>query len=284
MDTDNVATSQQVGLPSEVIHLEEDDQKRSGQALAPVLEAVPSAVGPATDAPPTETMPSTETVSFAAEPTGVGLGMPKDSPVVPGPSTVQYDARHLPEDQVGAAKEAMVQAELMVGDAKGAYDSVASLYKRSLVLRDDIRKSCELGSTYNALKAEKIQLAAELEAAVNDLGGVKEALADREKSLEESREANKALVAEIEKMGKQRTELMSQMKLMNSRCISQEKYVSDWAKKMIALLGDFCMDAEAEAADIERSVIPNVPLGDEANRDMLRVHISLAGWDLSSAA
>ncbi|KAI4979582.1 hypothetical protein ZWY2020_016335 [Hordeum vulgare] len=223
----------------------------SGQALAPVLEAVPSAAAPATDAPPTETMSSTETVSLAAEPTGEGVGIPKESPVVPVPSTVQYDARHLPEDQVGAAKEAMVQAELMVW------------------------KTCEMGSAYNALKAEKIQLAAELEAAVNDLGGVKEALADREKSLEESREANKALVAEIEKMGKQRTELMGQMKLMNTRCISQEKYVSDWAKKMIALLGDFCMDVEAEAADIERSVIPNVPLGDEANRDMLRVHIRL---------
>ena len=102
------------------------------------------------------------------------------------------------------------------------------------------QKTCEMGSAYNALKAEKIQLAADLEVAVNDLAGVKEALADREKSLEESREANKALVAEIEKMGKQRTELMGQMKLMNSRCISQEKYVSDWARKMIALLGGKC--------------------------------------------
>ncbi|KAI5008843.1 hypothetical protein ZWY2020_009891 [Hordeum vulgare] len=269
MDTDNVATSQQeVGLPSEVIHLEEDDQKRSGQASVPVLEVVPSATAPAMDAPPTETMPSTETVLIAAEPTGAGLGMPKESPVVPGPSTVQYNAQHLPEDQVGAAKAAMVQVELMAGDAKGAYDSIASLYKRSLELRDDIR-------AYNALKAEKIQLAAEFEAAVNDLASVKVALADREKSLEESRETNKALVAEIEKMGKQRSELMGHMQVMNRRCISQEKYVNDWARKMIALLGDNCLDAEAEAADIERSVFPNVPLGDEANRDMLRAHIRL---------
>ncbi|KAI5018433.1 hypothetical protein ZWY2020_043321 [Hordeum vulgare] len=237
MDTDNVATSQQVGLPSEVIHLEEDDQKRSRQASVPVLEVVPSATAPAMDAPPTETMPSTETALIADEPTGAGLGMPNESPVVPGPSTVQYDARHLPEYQVGAAKKAMVQVELMASDAKGAYDSIASLYKRSLELRDDIRKTCEMGSAYNALKVEKIQLAAELEAAVHDLAGVKGALAEREKSLEESREANKALVAEIEKMGKQRTVLMGQMKVMNSRCISQEKYVSDSARKMTALLG-----------------------------------------------
>ena len=35
----------------------------------------------------------------------------------------------------------MVQAELMAGDAKKAYDSIASVYKQSLELRDDIRVS-----------------------------------------------------------------------------------------------------------------------------------------------
>ena len=35
----------------------------------------------------------------------------------------------------------MVQAELMAGDAKRAYDSIASVYKRSLELRDNIRVS-----------------------------------------------------------------------------------------------------------------------------------------------
>ncbi|KAI4997143.1 hypothetical protein ZWY2020_052485 [Hordeum vulgare] len=93
---------------------------------------------------------------LVAEPTGVELGMPKESSAAPGPSTIQYDVRHLPEDQVGAAKDAMVQVESMAGDAKGAYDSIASLYKRSLELRDSIRKTCEMGSAYNALKAENI--------------------------------------------------------------------------------------------------------------------------------
>ena len=35
----------------------------------------------------------------------------------------------------------MVQAELMAGEAKKAYDSIASLYQRSLELRDDIQVS-----------------------------------------------------------------------------------------------------------------------------------------------
>lgn len=72
-----------------------------------------------------------------------------------------------------------------------------------------------MGSAYDTLKAEKIQFAAELDAAMLALAGMKGVPAEREKSLEESREANKALVAEMEKMGKQRTELMGQMQVMN---------------------------------------------------------------------
>ena len=87
------------------------------------------------------------------------------------------------------------------------------------------------------MKAEKTQLAADMEAAVNDLAGVKMALADREKSLEESRETNKALLAEVEKMKRERSEWMDQLKVMNNRCRAQENYVGDWAKKMVALLG-----------------------------------------------
>ena len=60
---------------------------------------------------------------------------------MPGPSNVEFNVQRLPEDQVGAAKGAMVQAELMAGEAKKAYDSIASLYQRSLELRDDIRVS-----------------------------------------------------------------------------------------------------------------------------------------------
>ncbi|KAI5016330.1 hypothetical protein ZWY2020_006181 [Hordeum vulgare] len=169
----------------------------------------------------------------------------------------------------------MMQEKLMVGDAKGAYDSIASLYKKSLELRDNIRKTCEMGSAYNALKTEKTQLAADLEVVVNDLAGVKKALADREKSLEESLETNKALVAEVDKMKKERSDWMAQLKVMNTRYRAQENYVSDWARKLVALLGDFCRDVEAEAAEIERSLVPNVPLRDEANRDMLRAHSRL---------
>ena len=84
----------------------------------PVLEAVPPVTALAADVPPTEAMPSTEAALVAAEPTGASLGMPKEPPTMPGPSNVVYNVQHLPEDQVGAAKGAMVQAELMAGEAK----------------------------------------------------------------------------------------------------------------------------------------------------------------------
>ena len=94
---------------------------------------------------------------------------------------------------------------------------------------------------------------------------------------------------------------MGQMDVLNKRCIAQEKYASDWARLMMTRLGgkscfseclwyvrytrrllfacplfpDFCMDAEAEAADVERSIRENILLGEDANRDLLRAHICL---------
>ncbi|KAI5022130.1 hypothetical protein ZWY2020_058860 [Hordeum vulgare] len=131
-----------------------------------------------------------------------------------------------------------------------------------------------MGTASETLRAEKVQFG-ESDAAMVAMAGMKDVLAEREKSLEQAREANKALTAEVEKMKAHRSELMGQMKVLNRQCIAQEKYVSDWARQMITLLGDFCMDAEAEAAYVERSILENIPLGEDANRDMLRGHIRL---------
>ena len=59
-----------------------------------------------------------------------------------------------------------------------------------------------MGSAYNILKAEKIQFAAELDAVMFVLVGLKGVLVEREKFLEEFREVSKVLVVEMEKMGK----------------------------------------------------------------------------------
>ena len=75
-----------------------------------------------------------------------------------------------------------------------------------------------MGTAYETLRAEKIQFAGERDAALLAMAGMKEVLAEREKSLEEAREANKVLTEEVEKMGKQRTALMGQMDVLNKRC------------------------------------------------------------------
>ena len=54
--------------------------------------------------------------------------MPQEPPTIPGSSNAEFSLQRLPEEQVGAAKGAMVQAELMAGEAKRAYDSIAALY------------------------------------------------------------------------------------------------------------------------------------------------------------
>ncbi|KAI4986833.1 hypothetical protein ZWY2020_019463 [Hordeum vulgare] len=118
--------------PSQAIH------RRGGQGRAdpavepvvePVLEAAPPAVAPAADAPPTEVPPPIEPAPVGEEPTGANLGMPQYLPTIPGSSNVEFSIRSVPEDKVGAAKGAMVQVELMAGEAKRAYDSVAALYR-----------------------------------------------------------------------------------------------------------------------------------------------------------
>ena len=126
---------------SGAICVDEGDQGRPEQAVEPVLEAAPPVTALAADVLPTKAMPPTETTLVADEPTGAGLGMPQELPTMPGSSNVEFNIQRLPEEQVGAAKGAMVQAELMAGEAKKAYDSIASLYQRSLELRDDIRVS-----------------------------------------------------------------------------------------------------------------------------------------------
>ena len=78
--------------------MDEGDQGRPEQAAEPVLEAVPPVTALAADALPIEAMPPTEEALVAAEPTGTGLGMPKELPTMPGPSNVEFNIEHLPED------------------------------------------------------------------------------------------------------------------------------------------------------------------------------------------
>ena len=59
-----------------------------------------------------------------------------------------------------------------------------------------------MGTTYEALRAERNQFAGELGAAMLAMAGMKSALEVREKFLEEALEANRVLVAEVERLKK----------------------------------------------------------------------------------
>ncbi|KAI4998340.1 hypothetical protein ZWY2020_053682 [Hordeum vulgare] len=232
-EDDPMDTDNVVSSQPGAICMDEGDQGRAEQAAEPVLEAAPPVAALAADVLPTEALPPTEPALVVEEPTGADLGMPQELVTMPGSSNVEFNIQRLPEEQ----------------------------------------KTCEMGTAYETRRAEKTQFAGEQDAALLAMDGMKVVLVERDKSLEEAREANKVLTQEVEKMGKQRTALMGQMDMLNKRCRAQEKYVSDWARQMITRLADFCFDAEAEAADVDRSILENVPLGEDANRDLLRAHI-----------
>ena len=150
---------------SGAICVNEGDQGRADRVvepaqepvLEPVLEAALPAAVPAANAPPTEMPPPTEVpppiepVPVGEELTGANLGMPHELPTIPGSSNAEFSIRRVPEEQVGAAKGAMIQAELMAGEAKRAYDSVAALYRQSLELRDNIRVSSLVSTHFSSV-------------------------------------------------------------------------------------------------------------------------------------
>ncbi|KAI5008676.1 hypothetical protein ZWY2020_009724 [Hordeum vulgare] len=100
--------------------------------------------------------------------------------------------------------------------------------------------------TYETLRAEKVQFAGELDAALVAMAGMKDVLVEREKSLEQAREANKALTAEVEKMKAQRSP-MGQMNVLNKRYFA-------WTRGQVPTW--------------ERSIRENIPLDEDANRDL----------------
>ena len=57
------------------------------------------------------------------------------------PSSLSFVVHHVPEDQVGAAKEAMIQAGLMMDRLKVVYDTSKAAYDASSALQANVRVS-----------------------------------------------------------------------------------------------------------------------------------------------
>ncbi|XP_044446533.1 uncharacterized protein [Triticum aestivum] len=111
--------------------------------------------------------PSTSTAQAPDPIMQVQASTPPATP--PIPTSLIFATHHVSEDQVGAAKEAMIQAGLMMDRLKVVYDTSKAAYDASSALQANARKSCELGTQYAALEQEKIQLKLDLDQAKENL-------------------------------------------------------------------------------------------------------------------
>ena len=75
-----------------------------------------------------------------------------------------------------------------------------------------MQKACGVGSAYATLAAEKTQLAANLEAATNEVAALKKTLEEKDKALVEAQATSKSLQVEVEKMQKERYKWMNKLK------------------------------------------------------------------------
>ena len=90
---------------------------------------------------------------------------------------------------------------------RGLKNLVCELINLFIIFCFLVQKICEMGTVYEVLRAERNRYAGELEAVMFVMVGMKDALEVREKFLEEALEVNRVLVAEVERLKKQRTEL-----------------------------------------------------------------------------
>jgi hypothetical protein len=120
--------------------VEDDEQLRTGvegegTISGVVLEQAPRGpIVPLSTAPP-----ATSTV---VTPTSSG---PPQVAILPTatltPPTAAYPLHRVPEDQTGAAKEAMIQAEQMMRRTKDAYEASKMAYDASAALHANVRVS-----------------------------------------------------------------------------------------------------------------------------------------------
>ncbi|XP_037416592.1 uncharacterized protein LOC119279467 [Triticum dicoccoides] len=85
-----------------------------------------------------------------------------------------FAAHHTPDDPVGAAKEAILQAGLMMEQMKVVHEASQAAYNASSALCINVKKSCELGAQYAKLEKKQISLNLDLELAKKNLQKAKD--------------------------------------------------------------------------------------------------------------
>ncbi|XBI07692.1 hypothetical protein VPH35_135554 [Triticum aestivum] len=334
-ETADAATSRAV--PTNVIQLPDDDddevlQRNTGRKSRTSSRRVPaSKVSRSASEPVVQQLgdPVRTTVSFAdplstdqptastAQASGSTVPTaPPQAPTPPAPSSAPFVLHHVPEDQTGAAKEAMIQAGLMMDRLKVVYDTSKAAYDASSALQANVRKACELGTKYADLEKKQIQLNLDLELAKENLkkardeadvmgDKMKQALEQkdldlataqktvREKTelagrklasvgkLEEENAKLKTAVDEAKKevvqLKEEKVALANKVDVLTRKRDELEAYLGGLAKKMFLMLEEFYQNFEEETGRIETGLDPiNSPVKDEAAMNVVRLESRLA--------
>nr|XP_020201426.1 nucleolin-like [Aegilops tauschii subsp. strangulata] len=216
---------------------------------------------------------------------GVSCAQPSASTAqTPADPSSLFTAHHVPEDQVGAAKEAIRQAGIMMEQMKVVREASQPAYDASSALQSNVQKSCELGAqTMNLALAQKdpdltaAQKAAEEKTALADqklasVGKLEEENAKLKTTLDEAnkeatrlKKDKRALTDKIEDIARKRDDL--------------ENYLGGLAKKLFIMLEEFCQNFEEETGRVETSLDPILSLvKDEAAMNVAVSRIDTALW------
>uniref|UniRef100_A0A8R7VKN4 Uncharacterized protein n=1 Tax=Triticum urartu TaxID=4572 RepID=A0A8R7VKN4_TRIUA len=140
----------------------------------------------------------------------------------PSTSTVNppslFATHHVPEDQVGAAKEAIRQAGIMMEQVKVVRDASQAAYDASSALQSNVQKSCELVALYTELENKQIQLDLDLKLAQQNLQKARDEAKDE---LEEALKKKDQDLAEAQKEASSKTKLAEE-KLASVGTLEQE--------------------------------------------------------------
>ena len=98
-----------------------------------------SRVGVSFAAPPSIAQPLVSTAQASVPTRRPQVLIPLAAP--PTPASSAFTLHHVPEDQIGAGKEAMIQAGLMMQRLKEVYDANKSAYDASSALQANVRVS-----------------------------------------------------------------------------------------------------------------------------------------------
>ncbi|XBI66003.1 hypothetical protein VPH35_045690 [Triticum aestivum] len=182
-----------------------------------------------------------------------------------------FATHHVPEDQVGAAKEAICQAGIMMEQVKVVREASQAAYDASSALQSNVKKSCELVARYTELENKQIHLNLALKLA--------------QENLQKARDEAKRLKTALDAANREASCLKNGNIALNDKASELagnrsdlEAYLGGLAKKLFVMLEEFCQNFEEETNRVETNLDPiNSLVKDEAAMNVLQLESRVAG-------